>query len=175
MKKGRCSAKVRCKGMKFHRTRSCKNKGSVQVASMWFCRHHIPKVLLSKEAEKLKKCIQEHEDAAKHYRDKLGLINGLRDIKQRRREPCVISSDFCDAPANLEFASARYDCYTCGLPVCAKCSFVLPDEYAKRKTRVCLDCAEEDPARWGFEDADGVVDWWNTKNGAFDHRLKEKA
>jgi len=42
-------------------------------------------------------------------------------------------------------------CYACGSPVCRNCSRLLPDKTRKgAASRICLNCAEEWPERYGF-------------------------
>jgi hypothetical protein len=53
-----------------------------------------------------------------------------------------VSSNFCEAPANLDPPrTPRTRCVRCGQPVCKECSGIEPDEFhAGGKVRVCDEC-----------------------------------
>lgn len=63
--------------------------------------------------------------------------------KYREIETCCVVDQFCDSPANLdEPIRAKYICYSCGQPVCGKCS-TKRKYYKYGKQRLCNDCQIE--------------------------------
>ena len=71
----------------------------------------------------------------------------------RYYEPCCVVDGNCEAPANLEEAiTPRTRCYPCGQKVCKNCSYVLYDNFSKRKVRACNNCLEEDFERFNLDE-----------------------
>ncbi len=86
---------------------------------------------------------------------------------------CVVETRDCTHPANYRRTShPPCTCIPCGQKVCKKCSLVLYDKYLKRKVRVCLYCAEEDPKRFRFENAAAVYLYWQTCPSTWDSKVR---
>jgi len=165
----RCDERVQCRGMQFYRTRQCRRKAVVVYEGKWYCSQHNPVEVAKRKIVQNRARIKKLKEDNKRYIQLLAARQIPTKKHKSEKGPCVVSSDYCDYPANLEpLKTAPCKCYACGLRVCANDSFVRFDKMAKRKTRACLNCIEDDPTRWGFKDYDELIEEWNTVNGAFD-------
>jgi len=62
-------------------------------------------------------------------------------------EPCCVSDNSCECPANLEDIlideiKLRTKCFACGLMVCKKCSQIIK-WFGYGKRRICNNCFED--------------------------------
>jgi len=59
-------------------------------------------------------------------------------------ETCHVVDQFCEAPANLDPPdAAKYECVSCGQPVCGKCSSLRKYKDRQLRQRICNDCQIE--------------------------------
>lgn len=64
-------------------------------------------------------------------------------VKRKAVETCCVVDQFCNSPANLENpVPARGVCFSCGQPVCSKCSSIRKYHHYG-KVRLCNDCQVE--------------------------------
>lgn len=71
------------------------------------------------------------------------LVNARYAAKIRPRDiaTCNVVDQFCEAAANMDPPEgAKFECFSCGQPVCGKCSSYRKYYHYTKKKRLCNNC-----------------------------------